>query len=183
MSDLHLPLRDHSIHLVSHRAVLRWSKQPPLPRAALPAQHRPLRCQLPALQASGAQRPPHFRRALMASRFFRPGRLRDCLNSRALPAALSHWLARAAGGGALGLSRLRPGASRCRPRFHSQSGRCWFLSLDAALLNFRRSGFRGNPLRNTWLWVLIRGSRFEGVRNLTNIDRAALERGFGGGCV
>lgn len=68
VSDLHIPLRDHSIHLVAHRAALRWSKQPPLPRAAFPSQPRPLRGQLPTLQASGARRPPHFRRAWMASR-------------------------------------------------------------------------------------------------------------------
>lgn len=67
VSDLHLPLRDHSIHLVAHRAALRWSKQPPLLRAAFPSQPRPLRGQLPTLQASGAQRPPHFRRAWMTS--------------------------------------------------------------------------------------------------------------------
>lgn len=65
VSDLHLPLGNHGIHLVSHRAALGVSKQPTPPPTALPTEPRPLDCKLPSLSASGAQLISHFRRALV----------------------------------------------------------------------------------------------------------------------
>lgn len=147
VSDLHLPLRDHSIHLVSHRAAFRGSKQPPPPRAALPSQPRPLRGQLPTLRASGARRPPRFRRALMASRVSVQGDGRDLSElsrspGRPLPLAGSSRRGRSSGALAPAPGE-HPGAG---PRVRSRSGACGFLSLDGARLNFLGSGFTGNPL-------------------------------------
>jgi hypothetical protein len=56
VSDLHLPLRDHGIHLVSHRAALGVWKQAPVRTTALSTGPRPLLSQLPFLSASGARR-------------------------------------------------------------------------------------------------------------------------------
>lgn len=68
VSDLHLPLGDHGIHLVSHRAALSWSKDPPLVAVAWPTQSRPFGGQLPFLSASGARPTLHFRRFTVTSR-------------------------------------------------------------------------------------------------------------------
>lgn len=100
-----------------------WSKQPPLPPAALPSQPRPLRGQLPSLTARCAPQTPHFRRALVTSPVHGTSEeTEDLPKSRALLPAASYWPTRRAWPQGRRACALK--APRSRPRRRECSGLC-----------------------------------------------------------
>lgn len=161
VSDLHLPLGDHGIHLVSHRAALRWSKQPLLRPRGL------------ARKVQAAPRPTSFPQSeLRAMDPAFPARLGDVTR---FPSAV--WFGQAEGPSEVARSpgrrlplagsgrqeagpwspRLRPGVPRHRPRARSTCGLAssLFLSLGGAPESSAVSHWSRPPVTLGCGWLLI----------------------------